>query len=162
MSKFIAFVAALLVSTLSFAQQFITFTKEKVEPREGLAISVPDTLSFKMTWINEDERLWSKVDSVVKFTAVVDLNMTIGEVLKQGYILNIKGGNNAELVEIPDPNFTISDFWLAHNETSNFVGLIDFVGSSDTDYFDSYGKTVREGIEAQLEHKIASCLIIKS
>ena len=161
MSKFIAFVAALLVSTLSFAQQFITFTKEKVEPREGLAISVPDTLSFKMTWINEDERLWSKVDSVVKFTAVVDLNMTIGEVLKQGYILNIKGGNNAELVEIPDPNFTISDFCLVDDGMSNLVGIIDFVNSDDEGYWQSHLESIISLTNMQLEHKSASCKIIK-
>lgn len=159
MSKFIAFVAALLISTLSFAQQFITFTKEKVEPREGLAISVPDTTAL---YFDVNDTAWHRVPEVPDLVAVIDLKMTIEEVLNQGYILKVtENSENSE--QYRESSLMTSDFYLYKHTFGNQTsfGGIEYVAKDDEEYSYFWKENFFHMNGLRHEHRKAASNIIK-
>lgn len=159
MSKFIAFVAALLISTLSFAQQFITFTKEKVEPREGLAISVPDTTAL---YFDVNDTAWRRVSEVPDLVAVIDLKMTIEEVLNQGYILKVTE-NNENIRQNQDSKLSVSEILLCEDvfEDQISLGVIEYRNKQDNEYLCSLEENFFYVNGLRNKHRAAVSNIIK-
>lgn len=160
MSKFIAFVAALLVSTLSFAQQFITFTKEKVEPREGLAISVLDTTAL---YFDVNDTAWYKAAGDPGYVAVIDMSMTIEDVLNQGYLLEIIGTSTKNSEQYIESSLVMSDFYLYKHTFGNQTsfGGIEYVAKSDEEYSDFRIENLIRMNGLRHEHRKAASNIIK-
>jgi hypothetical protein len=128
MSKFIAFVAALLVSTLSFAQQFITFSNKPIEVKEGQLYSISDNLYT----------LNSKVDSSAHHTAnlyaVVDLKMTLEEILKEGYSVNISVLSNVSQSQLDSTGYSLMEIGFVcfggnEAEEPSYLGSASFTNN---------------------------------
>ena len=162
MSKFIAFVAALLVSTLSFAQQFITFTKDNVDIKEGLLISQVDTLVLNRKSVDSDCQF---IKGSMDFNVIVDCNMTIKEVLEQGYSLAINVMPKECNAQLQDSQYSVIDFRLYDNDLyggENNYGTVDFRDRNDNGYSEHSFGIFKEDCLLKDVYRKTSCTLKKS
>lgn len=125
MSKFIAFVAALLISTLSFAQQFITFSNKPIEVKEGQLCSKPEcSYSFS----SEKDTARSYVKIVPAIYATIDLNMSLADILEQGYKIKVwdLSQDNYSQLDTTEYSFMSMSLYKLVDDSVSYYGGIDF------------------------------------
>lgn len=149
----------MLAAVYVSAQQFITFTTEKVELKKGMIVSVPDTTAM---YFDVDSNAWREADKDVDFIAIFDLKMTIEDVLEQGYALKIIMGNESNAEQTMESKYTSMEIWLSRlHSNADTYGEIDLRRVEDDEFVQRYIENSRRENGLLHERRAAFCWIKK-